>query len=84
MMYVDTSQGMKRMVSRMPMPDDTDPPGTDGSITAKRRQILRQLSIAHHAVDEGKDRPLVSTHEFPISSLVSLTSPLDHLLIGGR
>ena len=45
-------------------------------------KVFGQLPVAHHAVDEGEDRPLVATDELAVASLVALPGELDDLLVG--
>ena len=35
------------------------------------RQILRQLPVAHHAVEQGEDRPLVAADQLPVGRLAA-------------
>ena len=46
------------------------------------REVLGELAIAHHAIDQREDRPLVAADQLAIRGLTSARRVADHFLVG--
>jgi hypothetical protein len=58
-----------------------DSDGAGGLDEGFLRQVLRELAVAHHAVEQGEDRPLVAADQLPVGRLAARPGHEDDLLV---